>query len=334
MRIEQVEDKEVWENFVQSFSPSNFLASWLWGDFNSALGEKVFRLGLFEADRLIGVCLAVEVRAKRGAFLLCPAGPLLRNYTERFFQTFLERLVEIAREDKLSFVRIRPLVRRGELKLKSLQDLKASPVDVHAQVSWLLSLDKSEEELLANMRKTTRYLIRQAEKLGVSVEEERGKQGLRTLEHLQEETVARQKFVPFSHQYLEKEFEIFSDEAQAKILTASHEGEPLASALLVFYGDSAFYHHGSSRESQVPASYLLQWEALKLAKASGKKFYNFWGIAPNDSPKHPWFGLSSFKKGFGGFKLEYETPRDIPTGPAYPIIYWFEKFRNFRRGLS
>jgi lipid II:glycine glycyltransferase (peptidoglycan interpeptide bridge formation enzyme) len=35
---------------------------------------------------------------------------------------------------------------------------------MHPEITWSLILNLSEEELLKNMRKTTRYLIRQAEK--------------------------------------------------------------------------------------------------------------------------------------------------------------------------
>ena len=146
------------------------------------------------------------------------------------------------------------------------------------------------------------------------------------------DNVGRNHFVPFSNDYLEKEFDTFGD--QAKILIAKKGKEILSVAMIIFYGDSAFYHHGASISTKIPASYLLQWEAIKLAKSAGKKYYNFWGIAPTDSPNHHWAGLTLFKKGFGGFRLEYTQPRDIPLTAAYLLIYWFEKLRSYRRGLN
>ncbi len=244
MIIENFGEKSVWEDFVLRFSPNNFLTSWVWGDFNYSLGQKIFRLALLEDGDLSGVCLAIEVKAKRGSFLLCPAGPLLETYVEKKFQLFHDKLTEIARREKLNFVRLRPLVEKSNLTLKNFQNLQNSPVHVHAQVSWLLRLGKNEEQLLADMRKTTRYLIRQAEKTGVLVEQRSGEEGLTILEALQKETVSRHQFVPFSREYLEKELAAFGD--RAKILTAFYEGKPLAAAFIIFWGESAFYHHGAS----------------------------------------------------------------------------------------
>ena len=333
MKIEEKKDAKVWEDFVQDWHPNNFLASWKWGDFNEALGGKVFRLGLFDVKNLVGACLVVKVEAKRGSFLLCPSGPLIKNPDTSKFQFFLEKLKEMAREEAVNFIRLRPLYENGQVD-EILDKLapRRSPTHVHAQVSWILKIDKDEEQLLAEMRKTTRYLVRQADKMGVRVEEQNNEIGIKVLEKLQEETVKKHHFVPFSNDYLEKEFDTFGD--QAKILIAKKGKEILSVAMIIFYGDSAFYHHGASISTKIPASYLLQWEAIKLAKSAGKKYYNFWGIAPTDSPNHHWAGLTLFKRGFGGFRLEYTQPRDIPLTAAYLLIYWFEKLRSYRRGLN
>ena len=40
---------------------------------------------------------------------------------------------------------------------------------LHAELSNLLDITKTEEELLANMRKATRYEIKQAQKLGIRI---------------------------------------------------------------------------------------------------------------------------------------------------------------------
>ncbi|GAI33015.1 unnamed protein product, partial [marine sediment metagenome] len=40
-----------------------------------------------------------------------------------------------------------------------------------------------------------------------------------------------------------------------------------------------------------PASYLLQWEAIKEAKNRGCKLYNFWGIAEIESKKTSLLGF-------------------------------------------
>ena len=334
MKIEEIKDKVIWEEFALRFSPSNFLFSWEWAEFNNAMGDLSYRLGIWEGAQLVGIALVSKVKARRGDFLLCPAGPLFENFNSKYFQFFVQYLKKLAKIEKTKFIRIRPTIPAGKIeKIIEKEDFKPAPTHVHAQNSWILGIEKKEDELLADMRKSTRYLIRHSDKDKLVIKEKNDLSGIRILEKLQEETVDRHKFTPFSTECIEKEFGVFSKQSNAKILVSFSGGHALAAAMIIFYGDSAFYHHGASVKTKTAATYLVQWEAIKMAKAVGKKYYNFWGIAPNDSPDHPWAGLTYFKQGFGGFQLEYTKAYDLSTSLQYPLIHWFEKMRSRSRGL-
>jgi len=58
----------------------------------------------------------------------------------------------------------------------------------------------------------------------------------------------------------------------------------------------------------------------------------FWGIAPENRPKHPWTGLTLFKTGFGGYKEEYLHCQDLPVTLKYWLNYTVEKMRRIKRG--
>ena len=109
--------------------------------------------------------------------------------------------------------------------------------------------------------------------------------------------------------------------------------------MVIFWQGIGFYHQGASVNSKIPASYLLQWEAIKEAQRRGCHLYNFWGIAPiNDNceimnKKHPWAGLSLFKMGFGGEPKQYVKTQDLPLSKKYWLTYLFEKARKLKRGL-
>jgi lipid II:glycine glycyltransferase (peptidoglycan interpeptide bridge formation enzyme) len=79
-------------------------------------------------------------------------------------------------------------------------------------------------------------------------------------------------------------------------------------------------------------NYLLQWEAIKEAKKRDKSIYNFWGIAPDTKRRHPWQGLSLFKKGFGGRLVEYLHAKDLPLSPLYFATYCYETLRKWKKG--
>jgi len=51
-----------------------------------------------------------------------------------------------------------------------------------------------------------------------------------------------------------------------------------------------------------------------------------WGIAPQGSDQtHPWYGLSLFKTGFGGFSKIYLPSFDYPLSPFYYLMRLIEK---------
>ena len=204
---------------------------------------------------------------------------------------------------------------------------------LHAETTWVLDLDQPEEKILKSMRKNTRYAIKKAKKLNVKVTTSKKLTDVDTLYELQLETVNRKRFIPFSKTFLKEQFETFQSVNQLQLFKASYKDQVLAMAMVHFYGQEAVYHYsGSSNQLRnIPASYLLQWKAIKTAKKLGFKRYNFWGYTEN--PKHRFFGPSLFKKGFGGYKLGYMPAHDLPINNSYWLTYLFETLRRKIRRL-
>ena len=329
LKILGVENKTQWEEFLRSVREKTFLQSWAWGEFHRAMGEQIWRLGIYEAEELIGVCLVVKVNARRGKFLFVPHGPIFMNYELgiRNYGGLVESLKELAKKEKCDFIRISPILEEGEENEKLFKELgfRDAPLHMHAELTWVLDITKSEEDLLAGMRKTTRNLIKRGEREGVEACQGTFDEFYR----LYQETEKRQQFVAFSKKYLQKELNIFGDNAQ--IFLASHQGTILAGAIIVFYDDTIYYHHGASLHSQIPAAYTLQWEIIKQAKKRGMKQYNFWGVAKEDDTKHPWYGLSLFKRGFGGREWLLMHAKDLPLSWSYWISWAIEEIRKRKR---
>lgn len=323
MEIRDIQDQKTWDDFIQAQPDYAFLNSWAWGDFNEASGSKVWRLGLFEREALEGAALVILVAARRGRFLFIPHGPISN------FQTFIDYLKCLAREEGCAFIRISPLLLKMEENKKLFKDagFRPAPIHMHAETTWLLDTTRSEEQLLAGMRKTTRYLARRGEKEGVEVASGNDVHLLQEFYTLYDRTAARQQFVPFSFDYIAKEAAAFGENG-ARVYLARQRGEALAGALVVFYGDRAFYHHGASLHHPT-ASYVLQWRIIQEAKARGVKEYNFWGV--DFRPGHPWAGVTLFKTGFGGRMREYVPAQDLPIRFSYWISFAVETLRRIRR---
>ena len=330
---QEVKNKEVWEGFLEKCQGKTFLQSWNWGEFQEGMGNKIWRFGILNEGELFSVALAVKVRAKRGTFLLV-------QHALDVSELLLNKLKEIAREEKCDFIRVAPLMERNDENKKLFRDLgfRESPMHANAyEATWKLDLTPSEDELLAHMRKTTRYLIRQAQKnTNITIEKSNSADHIEIYQKLNKEVAKRQNFVPFSDSYIKNEFEIFAKDGQALWLFGKYRGELAAGALIIFWSGIGFYHQAASLSKYAKFSipYLLQWEAIKEAKSRGCRLYDFWGYVDTKYQRnHPWAGPTLFKMGFGGRAYEYVKTQDLPLSKKYWLTYIFEKLRKIKRGL-
>ncbi len=340
MTVREISSKTEWEDFLIQTEPHSFLPSWNWGDLQERLGTTVLRVGVYDGSVLLAVTLILHIKARRGAFLFVPHGPILKLAVEpsSVLPTLLEFLKEHGKKRGVAFIRLSPLLEKTEKYRFLFRRLgfRDAPVHLmHPELAWLLDIRKDEEVLIKEMRKTTRYLIRKAEKEGVVIREGDSEDDLAAFLKVYRTTVDRQSFRPFKDDFFKNELEVFKNDRQIKIFLAEHEGNVIGAAMIVFYGQSAFYHHGASDQtySHIPGSYLLQWRVIQAARARGLTLYNFWGIVRPDGKKHPWAGLSLFKTGFGGFEEEYLHAQDFSLSFRYWLVYFVEKFRRIRRGL-
>ena len=311
--------QQIWDSFVIKYSPMALFQSWTWGEV-AKKNHTVWRLGWFDGKTLIGIAQVQKITARRGIFLHVRHGPIFQD--EKYFKSILLDLHTFAKKEKAWFVRLSPLVS----SLPNGLGLVRAPIHaMDAELCWVLDLDKSEEELLAGMRKTTRYEIKRAQKMGVTITKNAS---LHDFFALYKETSDRHKFV--RHTGISEEVEVFGKDAE--IFNGVFENNSIESAIILFWGEQAIYHHGASIPNKVGASYLLQWEAIREAKNRGKKLYNFWGIAPNDNPKHPWRGITLFKTGFGGRQMGFTHASDYPISPLYIIPKTIEYIRKRLNG--
>lgn len=338
MELREINDKKIWEDFVSDCSQKSFLESWNWGEFQKMMGNKIWRLGVYNND-LIAVALIIKNTARRGTFLLIPHGPVVKNdaFKKEALRLFIDELKRIAKQESASFIRIAPIWERNKENediFKSLGFI-TSPMLIHLEATWQLDITNSEEELLKNMRKTTRYLIRQAEKnKDIEIVQSKDINDIKTLSDIHNKVSVRQKFVPFSYNFLNNEFMAFNEDDKISIFLAKYKGKTIGSALIVFDGKKGFYHHSAvlAEFMKVPAIYLLLWEAIKEAKKRGCLAFDFWGYV-NPKSSHPWAGPTLFKMGFGGNSREFVKNMDLPLNNKYWLTYIFEKIRKIKRGL-
>ena len=86
---------------------------------------------------------------------------------------------------------------------------------LHAELTSQLDITREEEELLKQMRKTTRYEIKKADKEKIRIVTSQDPKEMKNFYDLQLETANRQKFIPFAYEYLHKQFKVFAENKKA-----------------------------------------------------------------------------------------------------------------------
>ena len=69
MKIKEITKKDEWEGFLAECKEKTFFQSWSWGEFRGAVGEKIWRFGIYNAEQLVAVALASKKTARRGTYL-------------------------------------------------------------------------------------------------------------------------------------------------------------------------------------------------------------------------------------------------------------------------
>jgi lipid II:glycine glycyltransferase (peptidoglycan interpeptide bridge formation enzyme) len=195
------------------------------------------------------------------------------------------------------------------------------------------------------MRKTTRNLIRRAEKDGVTVEASADPiTDLHYFLALHDQTRKRHGFTPYTNHFFRAQVEHFAPRNELTLYLARYQGSVISASIHMHAFGETSYHHGasSSAHHKIPSSYLLQWTAIRDARVRGDQMYNFWGIAPGmlteegyrvSQPSHPFAGVTLFKTGFGGTVLNLPHCVDLPTAHSYYLTRTFEQLRKWRRGF-
>ncbi len=170
---------------------------------------------------------------------------------------------------------------------------------------------RSEDEVFASFHSKHRYNKRVAEKHNVEVRI-CGSEMKEEFFKIMKVTGERDNFAIRSADYFGKILDTFGE--NARLYMAFYEGQPIAGALAVLWGNKVWYFYGASLSSHrnVMPNHLLQWEMIKWAIESGCDIYDFRGIKCLDEGD----GLYRFKKGFGGEFIEFAGEMDLILKPA------------------
>jgi lipid II:glycine glycyltransferase (peptidoglycan interpeptide bridge formation enzyme) len=300
-----------------------------------------------DTDHCIAACLILKRQIISNAFaarlsiLYAPKGPMLDWTNESLRNRVLNDLQTFAKKQGAIFLKMDPDVvlgrgipageddvidNGGQAVMSELErrGWRSSSDQVQFKNTVLIDLNPPEEEMLARMKQKTRYNIRLAEKKGVLVRIGTP-EDLATLYKMYAETSVRDGFVIRDNGYYQMVWKAFmsSEEPTCEPLIAEVDGEPVAGIFVFYFAGRAYYVYGMSRNAhreKMPA-YLLQWEALKRAKAKGCNVYDLWGAPDVFEDSDSMWGVYRFKEGLGGEVVRTLGAWDFAPNPFCYKMY-------------
>ena len=336
MNIITAENQKQWDDFITSHEEANFLQSWDFYEFHIARGKTVVRKLVLDGDKIIGAYAGVVETAKRGRYMAIAGGPIIDWKNKKLVEAVFEDIKAEGKKNNCVFVRVRPQLELSEKSLDLMKKLglKRAPMFLSVEYAGILDLTKPEEEILAGASQGFRRKLRKAEKNEITIETSKDPAIVKTFYEIEVKHAQRQKFIAFSEDFLTKQFAAFAKNDEVIMYTAKKDGEILAQNFMIFYGNEASYHYGTSTDlgTKYSAAPLLHMEAMKEARNRGIKRYNLWGIVGLDETKHRFYGVSEFKRSFGCAELKYTPAHDlILNKPKYLMTKAIETTRKHIR---
>lgn len=320
--------ENTWERLVKQNPDSGFMQSFFWTEFTNLLGWPTYKIGVFEDNQLIGGAVVTKFVTDNGHnYLYIPQGPALayrQSGAGKVFDALItetDKVADLLGDSLTSHLRIDP-------KLIHLPDFlkrfRKAPTDLEPLRTLLIDLSLPKEDILSQMKPKGRYNIKVAQRYGLQITSTSLQVGLKDFLKFYQETVDRKQFEGKDESYFIKLTQAIDNPQNAKFFFVKDKNNILAVALVIFYGKLVTFLFGASsnihREKMAP--YLLHWEIICKAKEMGFKWYDFYGISPEENNlDHPWQGFTAFKEKFGGQQIKYIG--------AYDFIYNQQLYQEY-----
>jgi len=308
-----------WNRFLQKHPNAHLLQTGEWGELKSGFG--------WEPVRIVNGEEGVQILFRKlplGFTIGYIPKPVISN--QSISDQFWEEIDEMCRRHRAIFLKLEPDSWNFEFILY-LPSFILSKHNIQPPRTMIIDLSGNEEEILGRMKQKTRYNIRLAMKKGVTV---RAWDDVESFHKMMLVTGDRDRFGVHSLEYYRCAYELFHPTGMCELLVAEYEGRPLAALMVLARGRRAWYFYGASTDEErnrMP-TYLLQWEAMKWAKARGCEEYDLWGVPDEDEAtleanfenrQDGLWGVYRFKRGFGG---ELKRVAQALDRVYNPLLHW------------
>ena len=295
---------EGWDTDLQSLG-GHVLQSRAWARCQQRLGVTTFH------QRGDGwLWLGVVRKVGPFASLYLPYGPMLAGAG---LDHAVRAAALCARQAACSFVQIEP-VGPAPLHPERLGARRA-PMR-NPTYTWVLRLDVDESTLRSGLTKGHRGSINAAPRRGIVVSQRTDDAAVEDFLRLLRLTQQRTSMSLLPDSYYRAILDELMPTNDAVLYVATAQERAVAAAVGLDFGSTRYYVYAGTDPAArgLSPSAPLVWQMILDARASGKRWFDFWGVSPPGATDH-WSGFSQFKRSFGGELAEHGGTWDLPVRP-------------------
>jgi lipid II:glycine glycyltransferase (peptidoglycan interpeptide bridge formation enzyme) len=195
-----------------------------------------------------------------------------------------------------------------------------------------------DDELLKRLGQKARYAINRARRDGVTVERVPATDENCALMFGLLSDTADGSFGIRSREYYTSFWKRFEASGLGQLFFAYFEGQLVAGAFAMVFGDRSTYKDGASlrKKTGYGASHLMQFEVMVWAREHGSVSHDLCGSPPADevgNTEHPFYGIGLFKTSFSPVVTDYIGVWDYPLNAA-KYRFWVSFAERAARRLS
>jgi len=157
----------------------------------------------------------------------------------------------------------------------------------NAGETTMVDLSLSEEDIFNQViHSKRRNMIRKALKNNISVKSFDNEEGLDLFWPILDELHKKLRYHHLDDQYFYKMLKAYAANGKAHVLLAYKDDSPVAGVFILGNNNYMHYYKGASKAGvkNEGQGELLQWEAIKLAKKSGVKYYDLCNLNKDKLP--------------------------------------------------
>lgn len=231
--------------------------------------------------------------------------------------------------------------------------------DIQLRWSYALNINKSLDNIISNMNHRCKRSIKKYKEYPLELIYVNDNKTLKEFKNIMQSTANRQKHYDRSLEYYKNMNDILEDKSIFVIVYLNRKEYlnkcindklynlikkdtrdkiPISAGIFIIDKNRLNYVYGGNYKEYMHfnGQYMIQIEMIKLAKSKNLSIYDFGGISGNFDPNSENYGVYDFKRGFGGYVIEYIGEFDLILNKNYYYLYTllFKIYHNIKKLLS